>query len=247
MDDVEYENELFNQAANFVQTQANTMKAEDLLYLYGRYKQSLEGDCHTQAPSFWDLTGKRKYSCWKSLAGMEKSRAQMEYVEKVSSLFPDWETEASKTGSQGFRLSNWAVSRPVKEDCVEDSSDDSKSIYDWCQIGNCEKVRELLTSKNIPSVDDPDPQSGMALIHWAADRGNYDMLKMLLDSFNADINVKDSDGQTALHYAVSCEHLEAVQLLLDFGADRTTKDNEGLLIVDLDIENKDIRELLRSS
>ncbi|XP_075262899.1 acyl-CoA-binding domain-containing protein 6-like [Convolutriloba macropyga] len=240
---VNNDEEMFQKAANFVQTKAQSMTTEDLLYLYARYKQSLEGDCTSQAPSFWDLNGKKKYYAWKSVAGMEKSQSQQEYVERVSRLFTDWETEASNIGSQGLKLSNF-VSRPVI-DPSEKVSESSRTIYDWCQAGNTEKVSEMLQANEISSVDDLDEDTGMGLIHWASDRGNLGMIKMLIEDFKAQVDVKDEEGQTALHYAVSCEHFDAVKLLLSLGADRNVKDNEGFIAAELEIDNDEIKSLLK--
>lgn len=46
-------------------------------------------------------------------------------------------------------------------------------------------------------------ETGLGLIHWASDRGSLEIVDLLLRQ-GADINLLDSDGQTALHYACSC-------------------------------------------
>merc|ERR1712226_172341 len=235
------EDDLFQKAANFVQSKAQSMKTDDLLYLYARYKQSLEGDCSAQAPSFWDLNGKKKYA-WKDMAGVKPLQAQQEYVDKVASLFPDWETEASSVGSQGLRLSNF-VSKPVM-DPSETVDEHSRTIYDWCQAGECNKVSELLISDQNFSVDQIDKDTGMGLIHWASDGGDLNMIRMLVEKFQANVNIQDEDGQTPLHYAVSCEHLEAVKLLLELEADKRVNDKEGVTVVELEVDNE-IKDLLQ--
>jgi RNA polymerase sigma-70 factor (ECF subfamily) len=57
----------------------------------------------------------------------------------------------------------------------------------------------------------------------AAKNGQLDLLEqMLVDG--VDINAKDAGGRTLLHWAVENEHLDAVRLLLKYGADRTIRD-----------------------
>lgn len=43
---------------------------------------------------------------------------------------------------------------------------------------------------------------GLAMLHWACDRGHLDVVKFLI-SRGADVNVQDSDLQTPLHYGKS--------------------------------------------
>ena len=40
---------------------------------------------------------------------------------------------------------------------------------------------------------------GLAMLHWACDRGHLDVVKFLINR-GADVNVQDSDLQTPLHY-----------------------------------------------
>ena len=44
---------------------------------------------------------------------------------------------------------------------------------------------------------------GLAMLHWACDRGHLDVVKFLI-SRGANVNVRDSDLQTPLHYGKIC-------------------------------------------
>jgi ankyrin repeat protein len=61
---------------------------------------------------------------------------------------------------------------------------------------------------------------------WASDGGDLDIAMLLMDA-GSDILAQDADGQTALHFAVMCDHVGMVTLLVNAGADISIKDNDG--------------------
>lgn len=70
------------------------------------------------------------------------------------------------------------------------------------------------------------------------------IIKLLIDN-GADINQKDNNGNTALHYAVKSNDIKAAELLLNFGADLHLQNNSGLTA--LNYANSDqMIELLKS-
>ncbi|XP_077188338.1 acyl-CoA-binding domain-containing protein 6 isoform X2 [Paroedura picta] len=61
---------------------------------------------------------------------------------------------------------------------------------------------------------------------------NIEHVTKAIRSEKVDVNTKDEkddEGQTALHYASTCEFSDIVELLLKFGADPTIRDTEGYL------------------
>jgi ankyrin repeat protein len=62
-----------------------------------------------------------------------------------------------------------------------------------------------------------------------------------------DVNAKDEEGGTPLHFATGWDHKEIVELLIDAGADVNAKANDGTTPIDLAIENKqtETADLLR--
>ena len=82
--------------------------------------------------------------------------------------------------------------------------------------------------------------SGSGPIHAAAFGGNCDIVDMLI-SANCDVNKTNSQGQTALHIASQYGFIGVVRCLLDAGADRNIRDNNGYLPVDLAMDHARLR------
>jgi diazepam-binding inhibitor (GABA receptor modulator, acyl-CoA-binding protein) len=60
---------------------------ETLLKLYALYKQSTEGDVHTDPPANpFDFVAKAKYEAWTEQKGKAKETAMKEYTELVDYL-----------------------------------------------------------------------------------------------------------------------------------------------------------------
>lgn len=88
-------------------------------------------------------------------------------------------------------------------------TDEEKTVFDLCKEGSLEKLKIKLDQKNLDQID----EDGLTLLMWSCDRGHLSIVNFLLEK-GADINIQDNEGQTSLHYAVSCEHKDLVELLL---------------------------------
>jgi len=236
---------LFEYASNHVKSLVGILSSEDLLFFYSRYKQSTVGPCNTEKPSFFDFTGKQKWSAWKSLENMSKEHAKDDYIQKLCSIDPGWLDKAStsnETGSQSWA----AVSSMVNNEIALE--DNEKTLVDWIKEDNTAKFRELASKWSVSEVDSVvnyRDENGLGLLHWAADRGCKDIVKVLLDIKDLDVNQKDNDGQTALHYACSCGHLSVVETLLNCPKlDRNIRDNDNLLPEDAAVD-KEVINLLK--
>ncbi|XP_037532222.1 acyl-CoA-binding domain-containing protein 7 [Nematolebias whitei] len=53
---------------------------DELLTLYGLYKQAIVGDVNTEKPGILDPTGKAKWEAWESRKGMSKDEAMSTYI-----------------------------------------------------------------------------------------------------------------------------------------------------------------------
>jgi len=207
----------FDKAVSFVS--GSSIPDVDLqLKLYGLYKQATEGKCNRPKPAIYDLKGRKKWYAWSEMGSMSKEDAMTAYVDLVVTINPKF--EGVKTGGW-VAVSTFANSeRPL--------SDDEKTVSDWVKEGDLERIKQFMGSVNVN-----DDTMGMAPIHWASDRGDLDMLKLLVEDRSADVNFQDNTGQTALHYAVSCGHEEICKYLVGRGARIDVQDEDGITALEL--------------
>jgi acyl-CoA-binding protein len=59
---------------------------DQLLALYGLYKQATEGDVAGKRPGMLDMVGRAKYDAWASRRGTERTGAMQAYVALVETL-----------------------------------------------------------------------------------------------------------------------------------------------------------------
>lgn len=222
--------EIFNKAANHLQTLLPNLDDQILLDLYAYYKQGTQGSCNTSKPSWFDMKGKAKWQSWNKLGAMPQKEAMSLYIDTIKRLDPKFNTTKE----------SWVSVSTLKN--FEPSNTDF-DIIDCVKEGESGQLADLL--KICKKVDfDRLDGDGMGLIHWAADRGSLDILSILIGN-GANVNLQDSDGQTALHYASSCGHLDCVKFLIDHGASKDVVDNDGFTA--LDAAEVSVKELLSAS
>ena len=78
--------EKFNQAVIRSKELTQRPTNEELLKLYGLYKQATEGDVTGERPGGFDFKGAAKYDAWQSYKGKDKHEAMEEYVALVEEL-----------------------------------------------------------------------------------------------------------------------------------------------------------------
>lgn len=78
--------EQFEQAYKDVNTLTERPSNEDLLSLYGAYKQATEGDNNTERPGGFDFKAAAKYNAWEKLKGTSKEQAMKQYIQIIDRL-----------------------------------------------------------------------------------------------------------------------------------------------------------------
>ena len=84
----------FEDASEKIRIHGKSMTNDDLLVIYGLYKQATIGDCNTEKPSFYQLTEKPKWAAWNENIGKSQDQAKHEYVQYTMKFFPE---EVKKT------------------------------------------------------------------------------------------------------------------------------------------------------
>jgi diazepam-binding inhibitor (GABA receptor modulator, acyl-CoA-binding protein) len=59
---------------------------EDLLKLYGLYKQATEGDNLAERPGGFDFKAAAKYNSWLKFKGLSKEEAELAYIDLAKEL-----------------------------------------------------------------------------------------------------------------------------------------------------------------
>lgn len=59
---------------------------DELLKLYGLYKQATVGDNETAKPGMFDLKGKYKWQAWLDLKGTSQEEAEQQYIAFATEL-----------------------------------------------------------------------------------------------------------------------------------------------------------------
>jgi acyl-CoA-binding protein len=76
----------FADAKGRVETLKTRPSNEQLLDLYGLYKQATEGDVQGSRPGLLDLKGRAKFDAWSKRKGTSKDEAMKGYVALVGKL-----------------------------------------------------------------------------------------------------------------------------------------------------------------
>lgn len=97
----------------------------------------------------------------------------------------------------------------------------SGKLVKAAKTGDIKTVRAIL-DKHPDLVDQRDSHYKAPLVYWAALKGNADLCKLLIE-YDADVNLADKYGMTALHKAAVFNHTGALEVLLARYADTAVK------------------------
>ncbi|KAL7214067.1 hypothetical protein ACSBR1_026478 [Camellia fascicularis] len=196
--------EEFSAATAFVAAVASDRLSQKVsndvqLQLYGLYKIATEGPCSVPQPSALKMTARAKWQAWQKLGAMPPEEAMVKYIAIVTELYPTWATGSTSKIKGG-------------------ESSDATSGYNKGPMGP--------VFSTFVYEEESGNELKMDAIHAFAREGDWENLLKCIES-GVPVNSKDSEGRTALHWAVDRGHLNITELLASKNADVNAKDNEG--------------------
>ena len=78
--------EQFEEAQILLKSLTERPSNQELLSIYGLFKQATEGDNNTKKPGIFDMKGQFKWQAWKDLEGTCVEEACKKYVDLVNEL-----------------------------------------------------------------------------------------------------------------------------------------------------------------
>ncbi|XP_060805626.1 acyl-CoA-binding domain-containing protein 6 [Amyelois transitella] len=216
----------FNKAADHLRKITNKLDNNQLLELYGLFKQGTEGKCNVPKPGWLEGRARRKWEAWRSLGDLPSREAKEKYIALIQQL--DSEFSHKPDGTPGTK-ETWVTVSSMRRSPELDLVAHELSLIDAARENCADRVRELL--KKNPELRHERDDEGLSALHWAADRNATEALLAAIEG-GCQIDAIDECGQTALHYAASCGHVDSTRILVRAGAS-LLKDDEDCTPVDV--------------
>ncbi|KAG0081249.1 hypothetical protein BGZ90_009503 [Linnemannia elongata] len=100
------------------------------------------------------------------------------------------------------------------------AEEEGEDALEAAKSGSVEALQKTLSA---------NPELGMTMLHWACDRGSLKKVKLLVETYNVDVNALDDEGSTPLHYACLSGWPELATYLQSLPAvDQSIKDHSGM-------------------
>ncbi|AET37852.1 uncharacterized protein Ecym_2099 [Eremothecium cymbalariae DBVPG len=116
------------------------------------------------------------------------------------------------------------------------------NIWVAASDGLTETVEKLLQQQPGLTANSKDP-NGYTAVHGAASYGHVDLLRLLVNKYHGDINVRDNDGDTPLHHT---EDVATAKVIIEeLNADFQATNNEGKTPLDVFEEDQESIELIQ--
>ena len=91
----------FKEACAKVEKLPKKPSDDELLQIYGLFKQATVGDVNTGRPGMLDFKGKSKWDSWEKNKGKSKEDAMREYINKANVLAETYGSWKYSVGAQG--------------------------------------------------------------------------------------------------------------------------------------------------
>lgn len=192
-------NHVFEEAVKFVRLSTKKLSHEQRLTLYALYKQATIGPCKIDQPSAADFIARAKWDSWKSLDEMDVSIAQAKYIRYIEEIFPEF-------GALGTFSTEKSSKAQLNDEFTALGANVSTMAYDTSGI-------------------EWQAQSDQ---YYFASIGKIEEIQKMIASDSIDLDAKDEEGRTMLHWAVDRSQIAVVELLVKHEADINIQDQDGM-------------------
>lgn len=86
MDEMDDLQKQFETAVKVIKNKTSPTSDQDLLVLYGLYKQSTQGNCNIPQPWSVQVEQRAKWDAWAANSNMTRYEAMQKYIQKVNAL-----------------------------------------------------------------------------------------------------------------------------------------------------------------
>jgi hypothetical protein len=98
--------------------------------------------------------------------------------------------------------------------CFATNQQDIDELMRAASIGNVEYIRSAVRT---PALLDARDRFGQTAVHWAAYRGQLQVLQLLVEA-GGSLSLRDNDGRVALHWAVRKDRTRCVRYIIQRGS-----------------------------
>jgi acyl-CoA-binding protein len=230
----------FTKAADHLRKITNKLNNNQLLDLYGLFKQGTEGKCNIPKPGWLDGRNRKKWEAWRVHGDMPQEEAKQKYVDLLQKLDQDW-SELQQSNTTGPK-EMWVAVSSLRHSPEPELVPGELTLLEAAREDCGDRITELLSQN--PQLKQEKDDDGLSALHWAADRDATKALTALING-GCPLDAVDESGQTALHYAASCGHIKSTQILLKAGAS-ILKDEDGSTPMDVATDDE-VRKVLESA
>lgn len=110
---------------------------------------------------------------------------------------------------------------------VSDSDAAGQTVLHAC-VGSIACLTEALRAPDVPDAVNRVDSSGYSALHYAVSNREYEAVNALVGVDGVDVNARDIDERTPLHWSCAIGDVDIVTVLLSAGATPEAEDKEGV-------------------
>ena len=216
---------IFDDAARYLTKSSLKLSNAQKLSFYALFKQATVGPCTTPKPSLLAMYDRTKWNAWNELGRMSKDEAIARYVAELDKVSPAWRD----TGVEGDSDSEEQEADSKGAGKSKSKTKKQSGSGGGGGGGGSDGLMTQPQSRPIPESEEPESSLSAAQknLSFHAKLGRLDQVQLAIQS-GQNVNDKDGEGRTALHWAVDRAQEAMVHALVEqHGANVNAQDGEG--------------------